>query len=88
MINRVITKDGARGEKNLFHESYQLQNVNKKLDRTLAKKFLLKVCNIYLLLTEFMVRTVSYGPSFFPFFPVDLGARRAGHKSTGKNEDP
>ena len=66
MINRVITKDGARGEKNLFHESYQLQNVNKKLDRTLAKKFLLKVCNIYLSLTEFEVRTVSYGPSFFP----------------------
>ena len=29
----------------------------------------------YLLLTEFEVRTVSSGPS-------------AGHKSTGKNEDP
>ena len=23
-------------------------------------------CNIYLLLTEFEVRTVNYGPSFFP----------------------
>ena len=87
MINRVITKDGARGEKNLFHESYQLQNVNKKLDRTLAKKFLLKVCNIYLLLTEFEVRTVSYGPSFFPLI-YGPSAKHAGHKSTGKNEDP
>ena len=35
-------------------------------------------CNTYLLLTEFEVRTVSYGPSFFPF------ASRLGHKSTGK----
>ena len=37
----------------------------------------------YLLLTEFEVRTVSCGPSFFPF---DYGpsAKRAGHKSTGK----
>ena len=39
--------------------------------------------NTYLLLTEFEVRTVSYGPSFFP---VDYGssAKRAGHKSLGK----
>ena len=32
----------------------------------------------YLLLTEFEVRTVSYGPSFFSLI----------YKSTGKNEDP
>ena len=31
----------------------------------------------YLLLAEFSVRTVNYGPSFFP-----------GHKSMEKNEDP
>ena len=74
-------------KKNLFHESYQLQNVNKKLDRTVAKKFLLKVCNIYLLLTEFEVRTVSYGPSFFPLI-YGPSAKRTGHKSTGKNKDP
>ena len=42
---------------------------------------------IYLLLTEFEVRTVSYGPSFFPF-AYGPSAKRAGHKSTGKNEDP
>ena len=41
-----------------------------------------KYCvNTYLLLTEFEVRTVSYGSSFF--FP---SAKRAGHKSKGKNE--
>ena len=39
------------------------------------------------LLTEFEVRTVSYGPSFFPL-AYDPSAKRAGHKSKGKNEDP
>ena len=43
--------------------------------------------NLYLLLTEFEVRTVSYGPSFFPLI-YGPSAKRAGHKSTGKNEDP
>ena len=42
---------------------------------------------LYLLLTEFEVRTVSYGPSFFSF-AYGPSAKRAGHKSTGKNEDP
>ena len=37
--------------------------------------------NTDLLLTEFEVRAVSYGPSFFPF---DLWPKRAGHKSQGK----
>ena len=37
----------------------------------------------YLLLTEFEVRTVSYGPSFFPF-AYGPSAKRTGHKSTGK----
>ena len=37
----------------------------------------------YLLLTEFEVRTVSYGPSFFPF-AYGPSAKRADHKSTGK----
>ena len=41
----------------------------------------------YLLLTEFEVCTVSYGPSFFPLI-YGPSAKRAGHKSTGKNEDP
>ena len=41
----------------------------------------------YLLLTEFEVRTVSYGPSFFPLI-YGPSAKPAGHKSTGKNEDP
>ena len=43
--------------------------------------------NKYLLVTEFEVRTVSYGPSFFPLI-YGPSAKRAGHKSTGKNEDP
>ena len=40
-----------------------------------------------ILLTELEVRTVSYGPSFFPLI-YGPSAKRAGHKSTGKNEDP
>ena len=42
---------------------------------------------IYLLLIEFEVRTVKYGPSFFPSI-YGPRASRLGHKSTGKNEDP
>ena len=43
--------------------------------------------NAYLLLTEFEGRTVSYGPSFLSSF-CGPNAKRAGHKSKGKNEDP
>ena len=42
-----------------------------------------KKVNKYLLLTEFEVRTVSYGPSLFPLI-YGPSAKRAGHKSTGK----
>ena len=35
----------------------------------------------------YSVRTVSYVPSFFPF-AYGPSAKRAGHKSTEKNEDP
>ena len=41
----------------------------------------------YLLLAEFSVRTVNYGPSFFPS-NYGPSVKRAGHKSMGKNEDP
>ena len=41
----------------------------------------------YLLLAEFSVRTVNYGPSFFPAI-YGPSAKRAGHKSMEKNEDP
>ena len=41
----------------------------------------------YLLQTEFEVRTVIYGPIFFPF-TYGPSAKHAGHKPTGKNEDP
>ena len=41
------------------------------------------VLNKYLLLTEFEGRTVSYGPSFFPF-AYGPSAKRAGHKLKGK----
>ena len=40
--------------------------------------------NTYLLLTEFEVRTVSYGPNFFLF---DLWPKREHKIVGGKNED-
>ena len=43
--------------------------------------------NIYLLLAEFSVRSVNYGPSFFESI-YGPSARRAGHKLMEKNEDP
>ena len=50
---------------------------------------LLEGClNSYLLLTEFEVRIVSYGPSsFFPSFMAQAGSTRATNRR-GKNEDP
>ena len=42
---------------------------------------------VYLLLTEFKVPTVSYGPSFFLLIHC-ASAKHAGHKSVGKNKDP
>ena len=39
--------------------------------------------NTYLLLTEFEGRTVTYGPSFFPF-AYGPSTKRAGHKLKGK----
>ena len=44
------------------------------------------VGSTYLLLTEFEVHTVSYGPTFFPF-AYGSSAKRVGHKTTGKYED-
>ena len=41
--------------------------------------------NIYLLLAEFSVRSVNYGPSFFASI-YGPSARRAGHKLMEKNE--
>ena len=41
--------------------------------------------NIYLLLAKFSVRTVNYGPSFFPSI-YGPSAKRTGHKSMEKNE--
>ena len=41
----------------------------------------------YLLLAEFSVCIVNYGPSFFPSI-YDPSTKRAGHKSMEKNEDP
>ena len=42
---------------------------------------------IYLLLTEFEGRTISYGPSFFPF-AYGTSAKRAGQIDGKKHEDP
>ena len=42
----------------------------------------------YLLLAEFLVRTVNYGPSIFPSI-YGPSTKRVGHKSMKKkNEDP
>ena len=41
--------------------------------------------NKYLLLAEFSVRTVNYGPSFFASI-YGPSASRLGHKSMGKND--
>ena len=41
----------------------------------------------YLLLTEFEGRTVNYGPRFSPSI-YGPSAKRAGHKSKGKNKGP
>ena len=43
---------------------------------------------IYLLQTEFEVRTLSFGPSFSSPSIYGQSTKRAGHKSLGKNEDP
>ena len=62
----------------------QLKMVNPGLWSTIT--LTVKCLFIYLLLTEFEVRTVSYGPSFFPF---DLWPNRAwAINRMGKNEDP
>ena len=50
-------------------------------------QFLVSIGFKYLLLTEFEVRTVSYGPNF-SLLIYGAGAKRAGRESTGKNEDP
>ena len=39
------------------------------------------------LISRILVRTVNYGPSFFPSI-YGPSAKRAGHKSMEKNEDP
>ena len=44
---------------------------------TFGLERLFETINIFLLLTEFAVRTVGYGPSFFPLGFI-----------SGKNEDP
>ena len=67
---------GAARGKNMQALLFFLAN-----DRTipllcLAGKSLLAGTHKYLLLTEFAVRTVSYGPSFFPF---DLWSKREAH---------
>ena len=69
-----------------YYYYYRYHNDHMKLFFVLQlnRKF---VIIKYLLLTEFEVRTVSYGPSFFPLI-YSPSAKRAGHKSTGKNEDP
>ena len=54
---------------------------NDPLDVLLCWKGDSPSTHIYLLLTEFEVPTVSYGPSFFP---SAYGQSARGHKSTGK----
>ena len=53
----------------------------------MLKCVLLTSGHIYVLLTKFEVRTVSYGPSFF-LFAHGPSTKRTVLKSTGKNKDP
>ena len=63
--------------------------MEEKREKSIFRLLPLCVCQLekfalkYLLLTEFEGRTVSYGPSFFPF-AYGPSAKRAGHKFTGK----
>ena len=50
----------------------------------LSLQLIVSLANKYLLLTKFEVRTVSYGPSFFPL----IYTQSAVHKSRRINEDP
>ena len=68
------------------YNSAQLKAVAKKDQKLEAVQVKIKLIT-YLLLIEFEVRTVKYGPSFFPSI-YGPSAKRAGHKSMRKNEDP
>ena len=66
-----------------------LLNIAKVFAESFAKVFAESeyVCrgNTFLLLNESEVRNVSYGPRFFPLI-YGPNEKRAGHKSTEKNE--
>ena len=61
---------------------FPVQEEEAKKTYTVASDSLC-IGNIYLLLAEFSVRTVNYGPSFFPLI-YGPSAKRAGHKSMKK----
>ena len=61
----------------VIETNVQGTNLRKKMDRG----------NKYLLLTEFEGRTISKDRAF-PSSIYGPSAKRAGHKSKGKNEDP
>ena len=66
--------------------SYKI-NYNGILKCLPYSRFQKSAANKYLLLAEFSVHTVNYGPSFFPLIYA-LSAKRASHKSLEKTEDP
>ena len=57
------------------------------INESFPMKTYLDMGDKYLLLAEFSDRTVNYGRSFFPSI-YDSSAKRAGHKSMEKNEEP
>ena len=72
----MSTKEGTR----LSYALRDAQNVCPQTKEREREKY--KSPHIYLLVSEFEVRTVSYGTIFFPFrFIYGASAKRAGHKS-------
>ena len=66
--------------------SYKI-NYNGILKCLPYSRFQKSAASKYLLLAEFSVHTVNYGPSFFPLI-YGLSAKHASHKSLEKTEDP
>ena len=76
-----------------FHQVFLLDDANTAIylrkQLWLVNMFLKKhLWYIYLLLAEFEVRTVSYGPSFFPYDSVAQVRSARAINRRGKNEDP
>ena len=94
----LITGQSKCGKRNIlihilrtplvYYDKTYLCTPNQHQDKIQdLEKIMDKIFDEYLLLAEFSVRTVNYGPSFFLSI-YGPSAKGAGHKSMEKNEDP